>query len=283
MKLVKKFLLGLTAVAVAAALVSCEGITAGGDPTAEDSVNGSIIKGTTAKAYVGEKDGDGYENKNDGTIREMQLFATKHYGAFAALTLQGEKSGESNGQLGYVFNYTENKDGTVNFITIGFRHNSNNKIDTYVSHYFNVKTSEFSTTNFGATDKGKKTSAADIKALKESGDSVEVVIEELPTDLTWASTDENGDCTIGVEVIAEDDGSYTINYYGDSAIDDKFKLKKDSTAKKTVKVSDAITGYEEKTQTKLGCYAAVYSGKTLQGFWRFSNIKGEAEVAEFED
>lgn len=294
MKMVKKIMLGITAAAVALALVSCNGITAGGD----DSVKGDIIKGTTTKAYLGEKDGDGYTNQNEGTVREMQLFATKHYGAFAALTLENETATSKNGQLGYVFNYTENKDGTVNFVTIGFRNNAG-KSDSYISQFYNIKKTEFSKTNFGVnTDvnanavvlpasAAKALTAEAVTAIKGSGVPTELQITVGDDGIfnlgSWANISD-GTATIGVKVTAEDDGSYTVEYFDKDSIDDNFKLKNDAVAKGTEIVSAAIAGNGKKTQTRLGCYAAIYAGKTLKGFWRFSSIVGEdIPVEGFED
>ena len=45
----------------------------------------------------------------------------------------------------------------------------------------------------------------------------------------------------------------------------------------------SVTGYTKKTQAGLGVYANVYGNQSLKGSWRLSGIKGEAEVAEFED
>ena len=278
MKLTKKFLLVALA-AFAFVFASCEQLnpTLGGDPDAEDSVSGTIINGLTSKAYVGKKDGDGYKNEGTSTVREMQLFATKHYGAFAALTLTGEESGKaSNGQLGYVFNLTENKDGTVNFITIGYRYGSEDGsktfFNTYVSQFYNIDTAKFSEPNFGCS--------AEKTAFDETVTTpYEIVVKPLNTKLEFVDFGTD-DPTVGVEVVAEDDGSYTINYYAASKLD-KFKLKKNQTADLSVPVPATVTGRTEKKQTKMGCYAAVYKNKTLNGFWRFSSIVGEGEVEEF--
>ncbi len=292
MKMVKKVMLGITAAAVALALVSCTGITAGGAP---DSVNGEIIKGTTTKAYLGEKDGDGYTNEDvNNTAREMQLFATKHYGAFAALTLENETATSKNGQLGYVFNFTTNEDKTVNFVTIGFRNNQG-KSDSYVSQFYNIKKTEFSKTNFGVDDSvnanaviikptaAKALTAEAVAAIKGNGVPTEIQIEDFFDLGTWANISD-GTATIGIKVTAEDDGSYSVEYFDNGSIDEKFKLKKDATAKTTKKVSAAIAGNGKKTQTQLGCYAAIYAKQTLKGFWRFSSIVGEDIPEEgFED
>ena len=276
MKMVKKLLLGLAATAAIVALVSCEGVNVGG----ADSIEGNIINGTTTRAYVGKKADDGITNDASGTIREMKLFATKHKGAFAALTLTGEESGKaSNGQLGYVFNYTENEDGTVNFITIGFRYGSqdgtNKKFNTYVSQFYNIDPTQFSKNNFGC-DATKAKYDATVKT------PYEIEVATLPTDLNFV-TFGTEDPTVGVEVIAEDNGSYTINYYAASKLN-KYKLIKNSVVDKTITVSSDVTGRTTLKETKLGCYAAVYPGKTLKGSWRFSSIKGEdLPVEGFED
>lgn len=277
MKMVKKVLLGLAAGALVLGLAGCKGITVGGD----DSVDGEVINGTTAKAYVGDKDGEGYTNETGDYVREMQLFSTKHYGAFAALTLTDENknSNDGNGQLGYVFNYTENDDETVNFITIGYRW-YNKQLQTYVSQYYNVKKSDFKNDNFGAP---KKSTIKEKDSTKTT--AYEIIVEDFNTLTTskFGTLSDDGSATIGVEVIAEEDGSYTVNYYGSEKLDN-YKLKKDQEADKTVTIDKKVTGYTKKTQTKIGCYVNVYSGKTLNGFWRFSSIKGEdLPVEGFED
>ena len=274
MKMVKKILLGLAATAAVLSMVGCKGVTVGGD----DSIEGTIVNGTTAKAYVGKKDGEGYNNATDSTVREMKLFSTKHYGAFAALTLTDEdkNADEGNGQLGYAFNYTENEDGTVNFITVGFRWNSK-KYDTYVSQYYNVDTTKFSTLNFGVSEKKDAYDENETTAY-------EIEVATLPTALNFVTMDADGSATIGVNVIAEDDGSYTIKYYSADKLENYKRKNADAVADKTIPVSNTITGRDSKKQTKMGCYAAVYKQKTLNGFWRFSSIKGEdIPVEGFED
>jgi len=268
MKMVKKILLGMTAAALVLGLAGCKGITVGGD----DTVEGEVINGTTTKAYVGKKDGEGYTNNTGDFVREMQLFTNKHYGAFAALTLTDEdkNSNEGNGQLGYVFNYTENDDETVNFITIGYRW-YNKQLQTYVSQYYNVKKSDFKNNNFGAP---KNSTIKEKDSTKTT--AYEIIVEDFNTLTTskFGTLSDDGSATIGVEVIAEDDGSYTVKYYGSDKLNN-YKLKKDQEADKTVTIDKKVTGYTKNTQTRMGCYVNVYSGKTLNGFWRFSSIKGE--------
>ncbi len=268
MKMVKKILLGMTAAALVLGLAGCKGITVG------DQVNGEIIKGTTTKAYLGDKD-DGYTNEGTEWAREMQLFATKHYGAFAALTLEGENKNSStseNGLIGYVFNYTENSNKTVNFATIGYRW-YHGDLQTYISQFFNIDKTKFSADNFGCEDTKAAydktvTTPYEIEILKGSS----TTYFTLPS---WAKMDENGTSSVGIEVIAEDDGSYTVNYYGPDKLTSAYKLKDNVTYDKTVSIPATKSGNDEKTQTKIGCYVNVYSQKTLKGFWRFSSIKGE--------
>lgn len=285
MKMVKKVLLGLAAGALVLGLAGCKGITVGGD----DSVDGEVIKGTTAKAYLGDKDGEGYTNSSDDWVREMQLFSTKHYGAFAALTLTDENktqaAGATNGVIGFVFNYTENPSGTVNFAIVGYRHYGS-KLQTYISQFYNIDKKKFSANNFDCTAKKTAfdesvTTPYEIEILK--GDT------ETFCDLSFAEIDDDGNTTIGVEVIAnakDEDygaGSYTVNYYAADQLAN-YKLKANQTPKKAVPILQSVTGYDKKTQTKIGCYVNVYKHKTLNGFWRFSSIKGEdLPVEGFED
>ena len=268
MKMVKKILLGMTAAALVLGLAGCKGITVGGD----DTVEGEVINGTTTKAYVGKKDGEGYTNNTDDYVREMQLFTYKHYGAFAALTLEDEDKTAAigNGQLGYVFNYSENDNGTVNFITVGYRWREK-KLQSYVSQYYNIDKTKFKNENFGAPT-GSTIHAKDASET----DPYEIIVQdffELDSS-KFGTLSDDGSATIGVEVVAEDDGSYTVNYYGSDKLNN-YKLKKDQSADKTITVSKAVTGYTKATQTKMGCYVNVYMNKTLNGFWRFSSIKGE--------
>ncbi len=272
MKMVKKILLGMSVAALVIGMTSCNGFTIGGD----DTVSGDVINGTTTKAYVGTNENNGYTNSTDGWVREMQLFSTKHYGAFAALTLTGENknqaAGNSNGLLGYVFNYTENQNGTVNFATIGYRWYGQ-KLQSYISQFYNIDKTKFSANNFDCTATRNSydatvTTPYEIEILKGATTTY--------SDLgTWAVMNDDGTSTIGIEVVAETDGSYKVNYYGPSKLTTAYKLKADQNPDKIVPISTSITGYSAKKQTKMGCYVNVYTNKTLKGFWRFSSIKGE--------
>lgn len=274
MKMVKKILLGMTA-ALVLGLAGCKGITVG------DQVNGEIIKGTTTKAYLGDKD-NGYTNEGNDWAREMQLFATKHYGAFAALSVEDENPNATsggNGVLGYVFNYSENTNGTVNFAIAGYRWYGG-KHQTYISQFYNIDTSKFSAQNFGCTTTkaaydSSVTTPYEIEVITGTGDEA---FENLGS---WAKFGTDGNSTIGIEVIANDGtdgtvkGTYTVNYYGPDKIDSKYKLIENSTPDKTKTLTTSVTGYNERKQTKMGCYVNVYTGCTFKGFWRFSSIKGE--------
>ena len=303
MKMVRKILLGLVATAAVISFVGCQGTTVGED---EDGAP-KIINGSTAKAYVGAKDGEGYTNENESTNREMKLFTTKHYGSFAALTLTGETKSSYNGQLGYVFNYTKNKDKTVNFITVGYR-NNHGIIDTYISQFYNISESEFDKPNFGVSeDVNDREAGKDffiytnvntittekLAEIKATGKPTEIYITPLNTQIGSLTFDNlkngNGDLTIGVEVVSNDGktagkpaGSYTVNYYTDLTND--YKKVEAATVVDTAFVPATVTGYTKAEQTEIGCYVAVYGKKTLNGFWRFSEISGEdIPLEEFAD
>ena len=267
MKMVKKILLGLTVAAVIG-FTGCQQPTVGG---AEDSISGDVINGRTEKAYVGTKAEDGYTNNSStSVVREMKHFATKHYGAFVELSIEGESASATNGngQLGLVFNYTENSNETVNFTVVGFRQAAG-ALQTYISQFYNIDKAKFNNQNFGCS------------ATKTAYDSAtttpyEIVIEAFPTTLSSSTfgTVTNGEASVGVWVMANENGSYTVAYYNKDKLENH-KLKADQIADKTVLIDNTITGYGAKKQTKIGCYTNVYAGRTLKGSWRFSSILGE--------
>ena len=94
---------------------------------------------------------------------------------------------------------------------------------------------------------------------------------------------------MAINVTANTDGSYTIDFYDPEDVIKSTGSWISSTKlaaitnKLTKTIPASATGYSRKTQTTLGVYANIYPGHTLKGNWRLSGIKGEAEVEEFED
>ena len=301
MKLVKKFLLGLTAVALAAALVSCDGLLnkpIGGVQEEDDdvavtgAVNGEMIQGSASNAtiYV--------ENNEDKILREVNPLLTKHYGSRAKIVQEDIDTTKAKGMMGYAFNVTKKTDEDTKAVTYDLSIVGATMYKgvpcTYISVFRNI--SKLNESNLGATDKHVY-KAADYEKFLADTEPCECEILALPVangkatkNLDYYAYDEEAKTfTVCINVVAEENGSYTIEYY-----DPKDVLKesgswisslklKDVTNIEKVTISQTVTGYTKKTQAGLGVYANVYGNSTLKGSWRLSGIKGEAEVAEFED
>lgn len=294
MKLVKKFLLGLTAVAVAAALVSCADITKNLNNSGEeedDSVHGTIIQGTASNATVDFKNED-----SNPWRREVDLLKTKHYGSRAKIVQENIDTSDYNGIMGYAFNVKENKNGdntTYDLSIVGSTYFKGQPV-TYVSVFRNVK--KLNDDNLGAKGKHVYNAENDPDGSKFMADEepCEYEVLQYPSgdpktaNLTKFAFDaEEKTYTVCIEVIAEDDGSYTVKYYDPAeainATTGAWKLKStlDGLTTQNVTISNKLTGYTEKTQAYLGVYTNVYFNKTMKGSWKLSKVAGEAEVEEF--
>lgn len=282
MKMVKKVMLGLAVAAVALALTGCGKEL--GDPEVK-------ISGSAGKASI--------EHTNDtgSTQRKMKIYLTKHESTKCAFVIENQTESSYDGQLGYVFNLDTNKDGTYNFITVGFRYDGRSGkkyVDTYVSAFFNIKEESFSSTNFGVEKVYKNTDAFSIATVKGNGTPTEAEIAVLPTKLSDFSINADHQLIGAIDIKAETTGGYTIKYYNEAQLDitknnnDKItgiKIKEaPGTAKQTIPVANTYTGYTEVTEAKLGVYAAIYeNGGTLTGSWFASDLEGNPIPAEFED
>ena len=284
MKMVKKILLGLAVAAIALALTGCGKQL--GDPNVK-------INGSTGKASID------HTNETDSTQRAMKIYLTKHLSTNCAFVIENQTTGSYDGQLGYAFNLDKNTDCTYNFITVGFRNNKGTT-DTYVSAFFNIKESSFSTDNFGveeiygtSSNKTKTIDQFDITTVKGNGVPSEVEISELPTILSGFSI--NSDKQLIGDITAEDNGSYTIKFYNESQLDItknnsgnkitgiKIKTSNPGDPKKIITVDKKYTGYSAATQAQLGVYAGIYRNATLTGAWFASDLEGNPIPAEFEN
>lgn len=301
MKLVKKFLLGLAAVALAAALVSCDGLLnkpIGGVQEEDDdvavtgAVNGEMIQGSASNATID------VENNEDKILREVNPLLTKHYGSRAKIVQEDIDTTKAKGMMGYAFNVTKYTDEDTKAVTYDLSIVGATMYKgvpcTYISVFRNI--SKLNESNLGATDKHVY-KVADYEKFLADTEPCECEILALPVangkatkNLDYYAYDEEAKTfTVCINVVAEENGSYTIEYY-----DPKDVLKENGSWISSLKLKDVtniekktipqtVTGYTKKTQAGLGVYANVYGNSTLKGSWRLSGIKGEAEVAEFED
>lgn len=223
--------------------------------------------------------------------RAVKQLATKHFGSTCIVSITPNNSGEleSNGVMGYWIAGEENTDwdnescNDMNCILIGVRYcNKDNCFETYISKYTNVA---FKDNNFTSVKNlsDKDGNEASTTATSPKAKEVEILkgSEANKCSNTGAYFKLDGfnidgeEYKVAIETIANEDGSYTINYYkvGDDG-------KQTGSAVKTLNISNTITGYNEPKQTNLGWYANIYPGQKLTGSWKFLDTKGNVIPVE---
>lgn len=298
MKLGKK----LMAVAVAIASIGMMGCALNQDGEgaikgkAVDFDNAYVKINNAASADVDHIDPSKYDASKGHTAntawyyRAVNQLSTKHYGSTCVMTItpNSTTAGKWDGVMGYWIAGEENTEwnndscNDMNCILIGVRYCPNdNCLETYISKYTNIafKDNNFTTVdNISDKNGNKATTTATPPAAKEveilKGTSNSCSKTTAYTKLT-GFTKTDGSYKIAVEAVANDDGSYTINYYkvGENG-------KKTGDAVKTQNVSKDITGYTKKTQTNLGWYANIYPGTHLTGTWKYLDTKGNVIPVE---
>ena len=178
------------------------------------------------------------------------------------------------GFMSVIFNQTENKDGTLNFIALGFNSNTNgNKAKIACTYYKNVDKKDFKEKNFGRTGEYAK----DCIEFLEGKDGFEV-INISPVD---------GKLNVGFVITAkEGDTPYEVRVYGNKTATELNAIA-DAIASKTTTDDGVIAGSVKefsitnsdlgRTDTKkieagIGFYANVYAGKTLKGEWQVGDM-----------
>ncbi|WP_191015485.1 hypothetical protein [Treponema zioleckii] len=293
MKLSKKILAAFSAatlLATAAVFTSCsddeENAFSGKSVDFDNSyvTTSTATDGTVTVKHAQSTTSGAIQNTASATSTEKGYFyrafnklTAKHYGSTCTIKLTpktdginyGTEEGQSsaNGVAGFVFNLTENAtDSTAYDFDIAAIQYDGSKIRTYVSKYENaaLKDNNFTAaSNFTASD--GTTAATETQILPSSGTYYDFAASDF-------TADSNGAITVVIKVTANDDGSYTVEYL--DAADS-------TTAKKTVTVTAAQTGYTTKTQAKMAMYANIYPGQHFVADFAFSDTVGNA--IPFED
>lgn len=311
MKLSKILLSGVVAAAMAVGMMGCAM-----DEDAHDIIS---VKGDTASVD--------YSNTSDDNYRGFETLRTKHTDAVAVITIDTEKSKGAvvegvdsgrSGVLGFVFDLDTEKTKDVEgaskkvyaFTSASVRYNTKSKtLETYISRFNEVDPTKidggdnFKDLNGNLVDKVGK----EEMYLKGSSGAYAT--------LTGVTPDEDGLVKVAIEVIANEDGTYSVTYYdGNSAVIESKEDAKDESiaANKRVKTGQIKSGAKPLTitsyagsssvsngtvkvnatwanannkikQTEIGFYAGVYAGATLTGSIQLPYIMNEDEVVEWED
>lgn len=273
MKFSKKMMFGAVALMMAASLV----FTGCRDEEGSAAVNISWgNKGNTA-TVLGTNDSDDFYARNFSTM------ITKHVDYTA--TAKWNKG--NAGVIGVMFGMSKNADGTYNFGVVGLGDTGGTNPRYYVNHYVNVDPVSMVGSASDFTNKDGKPAWADGK--------------DCPwTDLKGIKADQDGNFTVAIKValMGESeggDGYYEVTLGTELEKDGKSikaeNIKGTKEVGKTTKFTDN-DGNNVKytsdakgagcTQTDVGVYANVYTGKSLAGTVAFSNIRKYDDVADGE-
>lgn len=207
-----------------------------------------------------------------------------------------ENAEDPSGFMSVIFNKTENKDDTLNFIALGFNSNTTgNKAKIACTYYKNVKKEDFAEANFGKTDTEKSSLDDDIQELMPNADEYGFVGTNIVPDA-------NGKLNVGF-VITANKGSdpYTVRIYANKtakelkeiadAIDSEKTDDDDviGTPAKQFNITAAQLGLERtaasaKIEAGIGFYANVYAGgNTLKDEWQVADISHNPDGIIWED
>lgn len=224
-----------------------------------------------------------YTNESDDIERGIRLLDDKVKDIAVNVVMEDAKN--APGFMSVIFNKTENEDGTLNFIALGFnsKDTTGNKAKIACTYYKNVDKADFKKVDFGRT-------GADCKEIFEG---------------TWfeskISPDAEGKLNVGF-VITANKGSdpYTVRIYANktakelNAIADAIGSTKTDdddvigTPEKEFYITATELGLERdadsaKIDAGIGFYANVYAGKTLEGEWQVGDISFNPDGIIWED
>lgn len=298
-----KIVMGMAAAAVMAlSLTGCMGL---GDAL------GNV------KIGVGDKDTSisaecvatvNFENTSNEKARGMQTFENKKKGITTNITMKNLTSNSSNpGVMGLVFDKTKNSDDTYNFCLFGVRNNGGHA-QAYITYFRNVAEADFTADNFGKTPgpdqtditgwKKGSSSAGDVNGFVQLNDikvengELSFVVEIEALKKTASKDDDNEESYAG-----DTNNAYNVRIYKTPVTDGKMDLSKfKGLSNKTGDAKSAVTGdaiysvviprasvdaaTDKEIEAKMGFYANVYEGQTLNGVWNVADMKHDPNVAK---
>jgi len=224
-----------------------------------------------------------YTNETDDIERGIRLLDDKVKDI--AVNVVMEDAENAPGFMSVIFNKTENEDGTLNFIALGFnsKDTTGNKAKIACTYYKNVDKAGFKEVDFGRT-------GTDCKEILAN---------------TWFNSnitpDAEGKLNVGF-VITANKGlePYTVRIYanktakelndiadaiGSTKTDDDGVI---GTPEKEFNITANELGLERnadsaKIDAGIGFYANVYEGKTLKGEWQVGDISFNPDGIIWED
>lgn len=269
MKFSKKMMFGAVALMMAASLV----FTGCRDEEGSADVNISWGNNGNTATVLGTNDSDDLYARNFSTMR------TKHIDYTATATWNKGNAGV----IGVMFGMSKNADETYNFGVVGLSDAAGTNPRYYVNHYVNVDPVSMVGSASDFTNKDGKAAWVDADCPWK--------------DLKGITADEDGNFTVAIKVALKgkegEDGYYEVTL--------GTELEEDGTIKAANKIASAEVGKktkftdkngknvkysgtdgEDSTQTDVGVYANVYTGKSLSAKVAFADIRKYDDVADGE-
>ena len=234
-----------------------------------------------------------YTNETDDIERGLRFFSNKKKDI--AMNVVMENSDNDPGFMSVIFNKTDNGDGTLNFIALGYNaKNSGGKAKIACTYYKNVKEEDFAEANFGKTDTDKSSLDDDIQELMPNANDAGFVVTNI-------APEADGKLNVGF-VITANKGSnpYTVRIYANKTAKELKEIVKAIDSEKTddddvignpekefnIKAADlglARNAGSAKIEAGIGFYANVYAKETLKGEWQVGDISHNPDGIIWED
>ena len=269
MKFSKKMMFGAVALMMAASLV----FTGCRDEEGSAAVNISWGDNGNTATVLGTNDSD------DAYARTFSTMRTKHIDYTATATWNKGNAGV----IGVMFGMSKNGDGTYNFGVVGLGDTGGTNPRYYVNHYVNV-------------DPVSMVGSAN-DFLNKEGNKAHVDGDCPWTDLKGITADKDGNFTVAIIVALEGekdkDGYYKVTLGTELEADGKSikaeNIKGTKEVGKTTKFTDKDGNNVQNSatlskcsQTDVGVYANVYTGKSLAATVAFADIRKYDDVADGE-
>lgn len=247
-----KILFGGAVLALSLAFVGCAT-----DDDTEGAISGSGSKYTLD-----------YTNAGEGTYRCYNGTNLKHESMTTKITLKNQSAdADFAGVMGVMFDFKDSAEVSKakDFFVVGLNYNyrTKGKLYWYVSKMKNIV--DIQAGNFGASTTATGT------------DPHETEFVALESESYSKTPKTNGDLVVVVNVVAKEDGGYTVNLYDEDDLGTDGKPLETAVAFASTEINAGHTGYDKPTQSKLAVYANIQSKKTLQGTWEFTDVVKEAE------
>lgn len=286
MKKITRILMG----AVVAATLCFTGCMA-----ADDFLDDEIIKYDTKNQEdgaeaVGSVD---YTNETASMKRTLRIMNLKKKDI--ALNVIMENKNADSGLMGIIFNKTDNKDGTINFILLGYKAEGGVPIATLTA-YKNISKKDFEAHNFNAGDEPLENTQGSLYHSATGPASIDFFPDNGWKNLGSPFVDGNN-LKVGFVVTAkEGDTPYEIRMYAGKSVDELNDIA-DAIATPSADDDEVIGNPEvisitntmlnrsetSKIEAGIGFYANVYANKTLKGEWRVADISHNPEGIIWED